>query len=189
MDHAQQPLCFGAVTCFSVDSDRCGECAVKSDCSAVVAATRQTLIEKFGLKEAIEAHEKQKAKKPRIKPKLDETRPRAKETPGSVVPPARAIPIALVPAIQAASADLTAVENPVVIRASLAKKVNPFPKAKVDFWLMGELLVNNIATPKNIDASMKRVCVSDARIMGVKTAFSNLKIATMQGDRYIVCKE
>ena len=185
MDANLMPLCFGAVTCFSQDSERCTQCQHKATCMESVTNTIAKLREEMNVEAIMLGHRELKTRGKRKSPAADQTRPQAsevkRETHEPIESPSAALQANILAETQAVIARLTKWGDPVTFREKLKAGVNPFDKKQAEPWLLSELMLHRAASTSNIVAAFNKAGIGAIKSAAYRAAFINLKIAELDG--------
>lgn len=189
------PICFGAVTAFSMDSDRCGACAHKDKCAeqvAVAIAEISKVVDVEGLLEKHRALQKRRRKAP------GESDSRRKLKTQALAEPVK-------PAVERetnegegvgqgeAESIVAGLFNGLTVpqlRGRLAADQNPFDfKAQKPQWAICEVLRRGKETVETYAAVLRHVGVSEGASQAVMSKLITMGVFNLNNDRVELFKK
>ena len=157
------PICFGAVSMFSEDSDRCLACAAFQECRPATHANAQRISQVLDIDDLLARHRAAKNVAPKRAEKL------AADGGGLVTqaPVERAIDPSIKAAKRALAASilspLLAGGTPQTLRAELTAGRNPFQQAMREQWVVCELLRQGATTRALVERAVGAISGDKAR--------------------------
>lgn len=192
MSELVSPLCFGAVTFYSADAERCRGCQTFQGCGERVQKNITEISRVIDVETLLKRHREAKAKMQAKKLKPDSG---GLKTQAPSVERNTEVASLVVTAdkdtlkAEVRSATKTIFEAVLGVgridelRADLAAGKNPFPHSMKDHWLIGELLLRGQATTERVRKAVEIVGGGEARITAMNAVLTGTKIAvsTPQG--------
>lgn len=186
-DEGLSPICFGAVSFYSQDSDRCLACASFQACGPKVHANMQKISQVLDIEGLLAQHRAAKnvAPKGAAKPAQDQ---------GNMItqaPVERAIDPAATAKKRAMAASVLApligTGTTQALRAELAAGKNPFEPAMKEQWVLCELLRRGATTRAVIEQAVERITPNKARTKVYVSVLLAAKIVTAgEGDKLLL---
>jgi hypothetical protein len=183
------PLCFGALTFYSVNADRCKQCIAFAACGPQVQETIVEVSRALDIDALMEKHHAAKRRPANFGLQAD---PGRLKTQAPAVE--RNVKFATVTATP--SDEGTRVEiledgvKPILLgmmkegtfaelREDIQAGKNPFPRSMQAEFLLCELLLRGRSTRAEIESTVSRLGASPEKIKSLRHAFSGSKLATM----------
>lgn len=188
MSESQAPLCFGALSFHSTDSDRCQACPSFGPCGERVTVNMREISRVLDIDGLMERHRAAKVRiAERAKLAADPGRLKTQATAlerntavgtASIRSTDDATRVDILSATKEVIASFAVVGSVEDLREALQAGTNPFPRSMTEQWFIGELLLRGAATVANINAAVARGGLSALKAKGASAAFIATKIAT-----------
>lgn len=187
------PLCFGAITLYSVDSDRCLACASFQECGEQVHANIKEAARVLDVENLLARHRsltrkrqedeksddgKLKTQAPPVQRNVEVSTAKLTESAGTPVIELKALAWSiLVPLLKGGTAS--------ELRAELRAGRNPFPQSMTEQWVLCELLRRGAVSRAVIEQAVYRVSGDQKRGKATVTTLLAAKIVTPGPDALI----
>jgi len=182
----QGPICFGAITLFSEDSDNCLACASFSGCSKRVENNIKIVSRVRNFDHLKAEHMKLKHKR-----KLEQIAADSGTLKTQAPPVEKNVTQGTVTLAEGPSLQLRIEQKSILkalcgagtladLKASIAAGINPFPRSLTETWLLCELLVRGAATKHAVENIVKKVGGSTARCKAAPLALRVADLSSCQ---------
>lgn len=187
------PLCFGAITLYSTDSDRCLACASFQECGEIVHTNIKEAARVLDVESLLTRHRaltrrrqqdekpddgKLKTQAPPVQRNVEVGTAKLTESAGTPVLELKALASSiLLPLLNGGTVD--------ELRAELQAGRNPFPQSMTEQWVLCELLRRGAVSRAVIEQAVYRVSSDRRRGQATFTALVAAKIVTPGPDALI----
>lgn len=191
------PICFGAVSFYSVDAVKCKACGSYENCGHKVTENIAEMSRVLDIQGLMERHRQAKARAKQA-PKTDRDTGKLKvlapavskntKTAKVVVTPA-AVTVSLADEAKSVYKLLLTVGDLPYIKGELQQGRNPFPRSMLESWLVGELLLRGGATRERIAGVVAHAKGGPHRAKAIEAVLTKTAIATIEDDKLVIPQE
>lgn len=188
MSEALAPICFGAITFYSGDSDRCIACNHFGACGPKVEANIKEASRVMDLDGVLARHREFMAKRKQAQLAADDGKLNTQAPPVEQNVEKATVALKPGPAVElkalAGSILLPLLGGGTVaeLHAELKEGRNPFPQSMREQWVLCELLLRGAATRASIEGAVMAISGDENRKLAVLATLTAAKLVKVSGD-------